>query len=501
MGTDITLDSAMNPSSHTAGEHSTMHRQPAASGGRPSMPGLRSAPVLGWRGNALSVLSDPALKMLRLHQKYGDIVAFGQEKKAPVAVFSPEYNHLLLTNTKLFYSLDVTDSASPIRIPRGTAAATLLSGVAGMNGEKHTYHRRLLMPGFHRQRVDMLRDTVVARTEEHIAHWKTGQQIDLVHEMVELSLSLAVSGLLGLDPGTEGNHVRHLLHDWGKHGLAPQVTMLPYDLPGLPYYRFQRLSEQLEAEFKRIIKVKRETGTDTGDALAILLHAQDEDGSALTETELLGHLTTFFTAGHETSASAMVWTLFLLSEHPEIMHDLMDELDAKLGGEAPTLDNMRDLPLLDGVINEGLRMFPPGMWMLRTATDDFDLGPYHLPKDTHVIFSPAVTHRRSDIYEEPHRFNPRRWETIKPNTYVYLPFGGGPRRCLGSTFAQMELKVVLPIILQRYRLTIPEGTRVDRGGSILSFPKGGLPTILSEQDRRFRRTNITGNIHDLVHFN
>jgi cytochrome P450 len=256
----------------------------------------------------------------------------------------------------------------------------------------------------------------------------------------------------------------------------------------------------LEAALYAAIARKRQNSLDTGDALSILLDAQDEDGSTLTDTELLGHLTTLFTAGHETTASALTWTLFLLSQHPKVMADLMDELNGKLHGDAPTLEQLRDLPVLDHVINESLRMFPPGTWMLRTTTAPSELGPFEVPKGAHVVYSPAVTHRRPDIYPEPDRFLPERWETTNPSPYEFLPFGNGPRRCIGATYAMMELRVVLPMILQRFRPTVPPGARVDRAGNILSFPKGGLPVVLNPQDGHYTTANVRGNIHDLVDF-
>jgi cytochrome P450 len=332
--------------------------------------------------------------------------------------------------------------------------------------------------------------------------------------MVELSLSLAVSGLLGLHPGEEGHRVHGLLRSWGKYALLASVQLLPFDLPGFPYRRFLKFSEDLEAEFRAVIARKRagnqgiEASMDGGDALSILLDAQASQGSSsdpdprsLTDTELMGHLTTFFTAGHETSAAALTWTLFLLSQHPQVMHDLMDELDGALRGGPPTLEQMGSLPLLDGVINESLRLFPPGTWMLRTSTAPFVIGPYQLPAGTHLVYSPAATHRLPDLYPQPNRFLPARWATIKPSTYEYLPFGGGPRRCIGATFALMELKVALPMILQRYRLEVPDGTRVDRGGTILSFPKQPLPIRLHTQDRNFAPAFVRGNIHDLLDLN
>jgi cytochrome P450 len=470
--------------------------------GRPrrAIPGPPAPPLLGWRATAVRILRDPVVHLLRLQRRYGDIVSLGHERSAPVCVFAPVYNRQLLTDTTLFYSLDVSDSASPIRMPPNTSISRLLSGVAGMTGPHHKRHRHMLLPGFHRKRVDALRDTMVECIERHVAGWRVGQTLNLEHEMVELSLSLAISGLIGLDPDEEGSRVRQRLDLWSKHGLSPQVAMLPYDLPGLPFRRFRAAAEDLEAELRALIARKRAQGIDDGSALSILLEAQDKDGDSLTDDELLGHLTTLFTAGHETTASALTWTLFLLTQHPRILSDLMDELDGALHGEAPTLEQLRALPLLSHVIDEGLRMFPPGMWLVRTSTAPFEMGGYALPQGTHIIFSPGATHYRPDLYEQPHRFMPSRWETLDRSPYEYLPFGAGSRRCLGATFATLELQLALPIILQRFSLVVPPRTRVDRAGSILSRPKGGLPLVLYPPGYRYPPSTVRGNIHDLVQF-
>jgi cytochrome P450 len=459
-------------------------------------------PGIGWYIYALTRINDPVMAMLKLQAEYGDIVSLGAGKKAPVLIFGPEYNHQVMSNPNLYYCLDSTSKDALIHMPDGSTPARLLAGVTGMNGPKHAQHRRLLMPAFHKKRIEALRDTIVEQAENHVARWRPSMKVNLANEMLDLSLALAVSGLLGLDPATDGQKARGLFAKWAKHGLSPQVALLPYDLPGLPYRQFQAVSEELEVELKEVIAHKRAAGTESGDALALLIDARDEDGSILTDDDLLGHLSTLFTAGHETTASALTWTLFLLSQHPQVMHDLMDEMDSKLNGSAPTIEQMySELPVLDGVVNESLRMFPPGMWIYRTSAAPSRLGSYNLPKGTHVIFSPAATHYRADIYEEPHRFMPERWSKINPSTYEYLPFGGGPRRCLGATFAHTELRMAIPVILQRFRIEVPQGARVDRGGTVLSFPKGGLDVYLREQDRRFVSSNVRGNIHDLVKLN
>lgn len=508
--------------------HSAPASEPARTKkGRRDIPGPRSVPLAGWWPVVLPMLRDPAMNMLRLWRAYGDVVALGQRKSAPVMVFSPEYNRQLLTHNDVFHSLDVNSGNALIKIPQGTSAARLLSGIASMNGDEHTRHRRLLMPAFHKKHIDNLRDAMVGCVETHISRWKPGERLVLANEMLDLTLSVATMGLIGLDPQQEGLRVRGLIDNWSRHGLTPQVALLPYDFPGSPYRRFKTLTEKVEVELLEIIRRKRaklDEGRRTtdessytaeangiphdafhapqsdGDALTLLLEARHEDGTGMSQDDLLGHLSTLFTAGHETTASALTWTLFLLSQHPQVLGDLIDELDSTLHGEAPTIDQLKSLPLLENVVNEGLRMFPPGMWIFRTAVAPFELGQYALPSGTQLIFSPTVTHYRPDIYTHPHRFDPHRWETLQPDTYEYIPFGGGARRCLGAIFALLEMKLALALILQRWRLEVPYRHKVDRGGTILSFPTDGLPITLRTQDRQFSHSAVKGNIHGLVEF-
>ncbi len=471
---------------------------------RPRIPGPDSPPLIGWRARVIGLLRDPILGMLRLQSRYGDIVALGHEADSPILVFAPEHNHLLLTNPDLFYNLDTSSPDSLIHMPQGTAAARLLSGVAGMNGAKHRRHRRLLIPAFHKKRVEALHETLVACTQTYLRRWHVGGRYDLAREMNQLSLAMAVSGLLGLDPEQEGRAVGHTLEQWSVRALSVPVGLLPFDIPGFPYHRFLQLSDELEAVFRSVIRRKLDAigagvpGAEGKDALAILLEARADGGDSLTDSDLLGHLTTLFTAGHETTASALTWTLFLLAQHPRILGDLLDELDGVLHGVAPTLDQLRDLPLLGRVIDESMRLFPPGMWMLRTTTAPVAIGPYELPARTHIVYSPAVTHRRPDLYPDPSRFRPERWETIDPSPYEYLPFGAGPRRCLGATFAAMELKVVLPIVLQQFRIVLADGLKVDRGGTALSGPRGGLPVTLAAPPTIPPAARLRGNIHALL---
>lgn len=466
-----------------------------------SIPGPGSKLRLGWRGNMLPLLRDPITYMMSLYETYGDVVTLARGSSDFVFVFSPEYNHQVLSDQGLFYNGEVNAPGSVVKLPRDTAAIRLFSGITTMNGGKHTQQRRLLMPAFHRKRIDALRDQMLLLIEQHLAGWHVGQELDLLREMKSLTLSVAVQTILGLDPEREGDRMRNTMERWLRLALSVWVVALPYNLPVLPFGRMLGMAEELEGEIRSMIRRKRAQGArfaDGSDALSMLLQAHDEDGTRLTDDELIGQTTALFIAGHETTASALTWTLFLLAQHPRVLGDLLDELDGKLRGDAPSLEQMNDLPLLDAVIKESMRLLPPGLWFLRVAMEPTRFGPYSIPEGTRVLWSPAVTHRRADIYPEPTAFKPERWQTINPSPYEYLPFGAGPRRCIGATFALMEMKLALPVILQRYRMRLPRDVRIDLGGSPLATPREGMPMRLARPGSKLVKSAVRGNITQLV---
>jgi len=462
-----------------------------------ALPGPRPMPILGWRGNVLLFGLDPVAFMHRLNQTYGNIVALARGHTDYVFVFGPEYNQQVLSNPDVFHASDADNG--PIRLTEGTALARIFSnGLNQMNGPRHKQQRRLMMPALHKKRIEAYRDDIVALTERRLAGWRPGQSVDILKEMRQLTLSIAVKTLLGLDPNLEGETTRRTVERWQNLFFAIPTILLPFNIPGLPYRRLLALTERLAGEFQAMIDRKRAAGIDEGDALSMLMQAQDEDGARLTDDELIGQAGTLFVAGHETTASALTWTLFLLSQHPRVLTDLLDEINGALRGEAPRVERLGELPLLERVIKESMRLLPPFIWQLRISSVPFDLGPYHLPPKTTVALSSIITHRIPDLYPQPNKFLPERWLGIDPSPYEYLPFSAGPRMCLGAAFAMLEIKLVLPIILQRYRLTLPPKTRVDRSGLVLSAPKGGLPMRIAAQDRQFTKSEVRGNIRSWV---
>jgi cytochrome P450 len=219
----------------------------------------------------------------------------------------------------------------------------------------------------------------------------------------------------------------------------------------------------------------------------------------MSQNDLVGH-TIMFRGGYSPNGMALYWTLFLLSQHPHVFKKILNELDEVLGGKNPTPEQLDKLPLLEGALKETMRLIPAGVWTARYAMEPFQLGSYQLQKGTWVMLSAYVTHRIPDIFPEPYKFQPERWQTIHPSSYEFMSFSAGPRYCIGQSLAMMQLKIALSIILQRYSLTLKPGAVVDCVGFNSIRPKNGLPMIVNSRSENPTAATFKGNIHNIVHF-
>ncbi len=464
-----------------------------------ALPGPRPMPLLGVRGNLIPFMRNPIGYMGRLHRNYGEIVSLARSTTDYIFVFGPEYNQQVLSNTSLFYNLD--PSSSPLRIPKNSSLSRLFAGLTQINGARHTQQRQLMMPAFQKKRMEAYYNDIVAVTEQRLSEWRVGQQLDLFQEMRELTLSIAVKVFVGLNPEQGGDAMCRLLERWISLVFSLSAMALPFNLPGLSYHRLTALSEELEGLLRTLIERKRADGLGQNDVLSTLMQAHDEDDNRLTDDELIGQTNFLFMAGHATTASALTWTLFLLAQHPLVMNDVLDEFAAKLHGDVPTFEQLDELPLLDFVIKESMRLLPPVLWWGRISTAPFSIGPYDLPGGTRMIQSAYITHRIADLYPEPNKFLPERWRTTRPGLYEYVPFSAGPRGCLGASFAMMEMKVALATLLQRYRVSLLPGSKIDFGGMMLSAPKQGMPVLVEPPGRTTSRSAVRGNILKMVDLN
>lgn len=459
---------------------------------RHPIPGPRAFPLLGKQANLLRFYRNPFRLLRSLHATYGDVVALAQGDTSFVFAFGPELNHQLLAQPELFEN----GTGPLLRLPKNTAVERLFAqNLAVMNGAHHKQQRRLMQPAFHRQQVQGYCADMVALTERTLDHWRPQSTIDLLAEMQQLTQRIAVKTLFGVDNEAELRQVGTLMRRAITLTTSPLTLLAPFNVPGLPFHRANRLTERLEG-YMRSVAARKRAEPDATDVLATLVRVRDEDGNRLSDAELIGHAFTLFVAGHETTSNALTWTLFLLNQHPRICADLLDELDGTLHGAAPTVEQLSQLRLLEGVVKESLRLLPPAPIGIRIAAAECELRGYALPRGANVIYSEFITHRLPELYAEPDRFKPERWFTLERSTYEYLPFAAGPHMCIGWAFAMQELKIVLAMLLQRYRLAVVPGATI--APHIGMRPVRGMPMHVSPQDRQFQRVEVRGTIHELV---
>ncbi|KDA42832.1 cytochrome P450 [Frankia sp. BMG5.23] len=456
----------------------------------PRMPGPPQLPLLSWQLRALRMLADPLAFFAAMHRRYGAISTSTPRHPTHVFVFGPEYQRELFGNPQTF----IADAFRELRMPPRSAMARLTRGLLKLNGEPHRRHRTLMQPAFHSRAVARHHRAIVEVTVEELARFRPGEVRRIDRDLSRLMLRLGMRTLFDLSATEDVDRINGLIERLLASATRPMTLLFPLDLPGTSYRRTLRAAEHLDDALREIIRTKRENPGD--DIISMLIAARDDHGQGLTEDELVGEGYTSFC--HDSIASSLTWTLLMLDQHPHVRNDLQDELDAVLHGTAPEPDDLDRLPLLDRVIKESLRLFPPASMGLRYAAEDCHLGSYGIPEGTTLFFSPYVTHRLPEVFFEPLSFRPDRWETAKPDSYGYLPFGAGPHSCLGRSFALLEMKIVLSIILQRYRLSIVDGTRVNHKIKISLVPDDGLPVTVSRAGRDNHRAVLSGTVRGSV---
>jgi cytochrome P450 len=461
------------------------------------IPGPSPVPLLGWMPELLRFALNPLHTLEDLRKKYGNIVRLGYGDTPGVIVFSPEYNRVVLRDPSVFYSYNL--DFIPIAFPRDHAVSRVMNSMPFLNGPKHTDHRSYMLPYFHRNFIARHHEACVEVTRRKIDSWKIGSEIKLRNEMEQLAMWLATKPILGLDPEKEGEALGKRLEESLKLMFSPFSMLFPYNIPGFPFYRLLKSAEKLENTVKEIIALRKTDGLDGDDILSALIRLNLEDSDRMSENDIIGH-TIMFRGGYSPNGMALYWTIFLLSQHPEVMKKVLDEVDLATGGKDPTTESVEKLPYLEGVLKETMRLIPAGVWTARYAMEPFQLGTYQLQKGTWVMMSAYVTHRIPEIYPEPYKFKPERWQDIHPTSYEFMSFSAGPRYCIGQSLAMMQLKIAISMLLQRYSFKLKPGTRVDGVGSNSIRPKNGLPMIVQARGKISGPEKFEGNIHQIVHF-
>lgn len=462
------------------------------------IPGPVPAPVLGWLPWLFRFALDPLASLENMHRRYGNILRLGFKNYPVIMIFHPDYNRQILRDPSNFFSYNL--DLLPITFPKDSSIKRATTGMPLMNGSRHSDHRSALLPYFHKKFITRYHDSCVDVTERKIAGWQPGMELNLRAEMEQLAMWLATEPVLGLDPQKEGDAIGQQLERTMKLVMNPFVLMLPYNIPGIPFHSLMKNADEMERIVRRVIARKKEAGLSGHDILSIMIQMHEEDPERLSESELIGHTTTMFRGGYNPSGMALYWTIFLLSQHPEKLKKVLEELDQLIKGDIPTEEEVESMPYLEGALREAMRLFPAGTWTGRLAMQDFALDSHPFPKGTWVMMSPYITHRIPEVFPEPYQFQPERWLSIHPSAYEFMPFSAGPRYCIGTSLAMMQLKIALTMLFKRYRFSLKPGTRVDCAGFNSIRPKHGLPMILSQPGEGIQPVAFQGNVRKIVHF-
>ena len=417
--------------------------------------------------------------MLSMHREYGDLVHY---KIGP--------QHLYLFNdAELIKDVLVTNQKNFTK-SRGLERTRKLlgNGLLTSEGEFHLRQRRLAQPAFHRQRIASYGDTMTAYADRTRSAWKDGTTIDMQVEMMRLTLAVVAKTLFDADVDAEAAEIGKALtvaFESFNFGILPFTELLE-KLP-LPYVRrFNAARDTLDRTIYRMIEERRAKNDDRGDLLSMLLMATDTegDGSGMTDLQLRDEAMTIFLAGHETTANALTWTWYLLSQHPEVEQRLHAELDRALRGRRAGFDDMAVLPYTRMVLAESMRLYPPAWAVGRRAINSFEARGYTIPARSVVLMSQYITHRDPRYFPEPERFDPERWTTeaqaARPK-FSYFPFGGGARVCIGEQFAWMEGVLLLATLAQQWKMQLVPGHPVDIQPLITLRPRHGMRMKLTRR--------------------
>ena len=419
---------------------------------------------------------DPLNFLTRNTREFGDVVHFSLGSRRMYFFNRPEYvAEILVTQQDAFMKGQALQRAKRV----------LGEGLLTSEGATHLRQRRLVQPAFQRQRLPAYAGSMVQCAARAAERWQDGQTLNMHAEMLRLALRIAGETLFGAD----------VEHEAAEIGAALTELMEAFDLVMLPFSqwlewlplprarRFKRAIARLDSTIQRLIDERRRNPRaprDSGDLLSMLLNARDAEGGGggMSDRQLRDEALTLFLAGHETTANAMTWTWYLLSQNPAIETQLHAELQRVLpNGRLPEFADLPELRFVENIFAESLRLFPPAWAIGRMALRDVSVGGYTMPKGAIALLSPYVTQRDARYFPDPQRFDPERWTPAAKEArhpFAYFPFGGGARRCIGEGFAWMEGTLLLATLAQRWRFTLDPKQIVATQPVITLRPRHGM---------------------------
>jgi len=435
-------------------------------------PGPQNLPIVG---SLYAFRSDPLGFLTKAANKYGDLVYFRVVRQHMYLVNHPDYvREILVSNQGNFIKSRALQRAKIL----------LGEGLLTSEGQHHLRQRRLVQPGFHRERLAGYASAMSECSVRWRERWKAGSTLDVSTEMPHLTLSIVAKTLFSADVQSEASEIGDAMTTVLQ---MFRLLLMPFSeylekLP-LPYVRrFDKARARLDATIYGLISERRKSGQDTGDLLSMLLFAQDEEkggerDDGMSDEEVRDEALTLFLAGHETTANALTWTWYLLSQHPAVEQRLHAEIDDVLEGRAPELADVPRLRYAEMILAESLRLYPPAWAIGRMAVGAFELGGVRIPAKSICILSPYLVQRDPRWFPDPDKFDPERWTPEARDSrpkFSYFPFGGGTRVCIGERFAWMEGVIVMAAIAQKWKLRLAPDQHVEPLPLITLRVKNGL---------------------------
>lgn len=416
----------------------------------------------------------------RLGREYGD---FGRQRvgsRRMVLLNTPEMAQQVLVE-----QVDHFVKSPALRV---ISRPLLGEGLLTAEGEMHRKHRRLVAPAFSHQRVMHYAGLMGRRTAEAAAEWTDGRR-DLMADMTRLTLGIVGEALFHADLLGEADELRRCITEALRYATSQtrRVIALPANWKTPAAVRAHKAIARLDQTILRLIAARRASGVDEGDLLSMLLLASEEDENglrSLSDRQVRDEAMTLFVAGHETTAIASTWALYLLARHPEIQKRLQRESDQQLKGRAPEFADLARLPYALQVFKEALRLYPPAFIFSRQAATPVKIGTHEIEAGEIVLMSPYLLHRNPRHFAQPLDFDPDRFhperEAALPR-FAYLPFGGGRRVCIGNQFALMEGQIILATLAGRLEFS-PVSARPRNTEALFTLrPKGGMPLVVQQR--------------------
>lgn len=444
-------------------------------GRAPLPPGPKGNLILG----VMPEFTRDQLGFIERARNYGDVVRMRFLYLTAYFLYHPDdIEYVVATNAKNFIK------ARSLRSP--FFRRLVGNGLLTSEHDEWKRQRRLAQPAFHRQRISAYGEIMVDYTERMMKGWNDGAERDIHRDMMRLTLEIVVKTLFNADVSADADKVGRVLAQIVKP-FASQATLKwikDNRLPTAAHRRFNQDANEIDAIVYRIIAERRGSGSDQGDLLSMLLQAHDEDGSQMSDKQLRDEVMTLFLAGHETTALTLSWAWYLLANNPDSERKFHEELQQVLGGRAPTVADLPRLKYCEMIAKESMRLYPPAFGLGREAIEECEIGGYRVPAKTQVFMFQWATQRDPRYFDEPTEFRPERWTEEFSNSlpkYAYFPFGGGPRFCIGNSFAMMEIILVLATIGQRYRLTLAPNQKVELMPAMSLRPRDGIRVNLARR--------------------